>query len=45
MEMLDKARALAGSLWLTSAEAAKRNIAVSQDGVRRSAQQLLALPA
>jgi tRNA uridine 5-carboxymethylaminomethyl modification enzyme len=44
MEMLDKARALAGSLWLTSAEAAKRNIAVSQDGVRRSAQQLLALP-
>jgi tRNA uridine 5-carboxymethylaminomethyl modification enzyme len=42
--MLERARELAHSLSLTSAEAIKRNISVCQDGVRRTAHQLLALP-
>jgi tRNA uridine 5-carboxymethylaminomethyl modification enzyme len=41
---LQRARELAGSLSLTSAEAMKKGISVCQDGVRRTAYQLLALP-
>ena len=41
---LEAARALAASLTMTSSEAARRGIAVRQDGVRRSASALLALP-
>jgi tRNA uridine 5-carboxymethylaminomethyl modification enzyme len=44
MEQLQRARALAAGLSLTPAEAAQRGIAVRQDGVRRSAMELLALP-
>ena len=43
-EELERARALARSLSLTSAQASKHGIPVCQDGVRRTAQQLLALP-
>ena len=43
-EQLQQARTLAASLSLTSAEAARRGIAVRQDGVRRSVIDLLALP-
>jgi tRNA uridine 5-carboxymethylaminomethyl modification enzyme len=41
---LEAARTLANTLSLTSNEAAMRGIAVRQDGVRRSAAQLLAFP-
>src|SRR5215471_5840046 len=41
---LDRARALAAQLTMTPTEAARRGIAVRQDGVRRSAVDLLALP-
>ena len=41
---LEAARALATSLSLTSSEAARLGIAVRQDGVRRMASELLALP-
>ena len=41
---LEKARVLATKLSLTSSEAARLGIAVRQDGVRRSASELLALP-
>ena len=41
---LEAARALASRLTLTSSEAVRRGIAVRQDGVRRNASQLLALP-
>jgi tRNA uridine 5-carboxymethylaminomethyl modification enzyme len=41
---LEKARVLAAKLSLTSSEAARLGIAVRQDGVRRSASELLALP-
>ena len=41
---LEKARDLAAKLTLTSSEAARLGIAVRQDGVRRSARELLALP-
>jgi tRNA uridine 5-carboxymethylaminomethyl modification enzyme len=44
LQQLQRARSLARSLSLTSAEAARRGIAVRQDGVRRSAIELLALP-
>jgi tRNA uridine 5-carboxymethylaminomethyl modification enzyme len=44
MKEIDKARALAQALSLTSAGAAKAGLKVNQDGVRRSALQLLALP-
>src|ERR1051326_4065262 len=44
LERLQQARALAAGLNLTSAEAARRGIAVRQDGVRRSVTELLALP-
>jgi tRNA uridine 5-carboxymethylaminomethyl modification enzyme len=41
---LEAARALASSLSLTSSEAARLGIAVRQDGVRRTANELLAHP-
>jgi tRNA uridine 5-carboxymethylaminomethyl modification enzyme len=41
---LEGARALSSSLSLTSSEAARLGIAVRQDGVRRTANELLALP-
>jgi tRNA uridine 5-carboxymethylaminomethyl modification enzyme len=41
---LERARALAAGLSLTSSEAARLGIAVRQDGVRRNASELLALP-
>jgi tRNA uridine 5-carboxymethylaminomethyl modification enzyme len=41
---LEAARALADRLSLTSSEAARLGIAVRQDGVRRTAGELLALP-
>jgi len=41
---LERARTLAGSVTLTSSEAARLGIAVRQDGARRSAAELLALP-
>src|SRR5258705_6400356 len=41
---LEAARALANRLSLTSSEAARLGIAVRQDGVRRSASELLSLP-
>ncbi|HEX3487394.1 MAG TPA: tRNA uridine-5-carboxymethylaminomethyl(34) synthesis enzyme MnmG, partial [Micropepsaceae bacterium] len=41
---LKRARALAANLALTSSEAARFGIAVRQDGARRNASQLLALP-
>jgi tRNA uridine 5-carboxymethylaminomethyl modification enzyme len=44
LEQLQQARALAGGLNLTSAEAARRGIAVRQDGARRNVTELLALP-
>ena len=44
MAALDHARALAGSLSLTPPEARRAGLPVTQDGVRRSAQQLLAYP-
>jgi tRNA uridine 5-carboxymethylaminomethyl modification enzyme len=44
MKEIDKARALAQALTLTSAGAAKAGLKVNQDGVRRSALQFLALP-
>ena len=44
MERLTRARAQASELSLTSTEAARRGLAVRQDGVRRSANDLLALP-
>jgi tRNA uridine 5-carboxymethylaminomethyl modification enzyme len=44
MAELEAARALACGLILTSHEAAQRGIAVRQDGVRRNACELLALP-
>jgi tRNA uridine 5-carboxymethylaminomethyl modification enzyme len=44
LRQLEEARALAASLTLTSSEAARLGIAVRQDGVRRSAAELLALP-
>jgi len=44
LRQLGEARALAGSLSLTSSEAARLGIAVRQDGVRRNAVELLALP-
>jgi tRNA uridine 5-carboxymethylaminomethyl modification enzyme len=44
LRQLEDARALATSLTLTSSEAARLGIAVRQDGVRRSAAELLALP-
>jgi len=44
IEQLQRARALACGLSLTSAEAARRGIAVRQDGARRSVLELLALP-
>ena len=43
-ERLNRARALGENLHLSSAEAAQLGIAVCQDGVRRSAWQLLSLP-
>jgi tRNA uridine 5-carboxymethylaminomethyl modification enzyme len=44
MSVIEKARALASSLSLTSAAAAKAGLRVNQDGARRTALQLLALP-
>jgi tRNA uridine 5-carboxymethylaminomethyl modification enzyme len=44
IEQLEVARALADSFSLTSAEAVAHGLAVRQDGVRRTAAQLLALP-
>ena len=44
LDQLARARSLAAGLTLTSSEAARRGIAVRQDGVRRSALELLALP-
>jgi tRNA uridine 5-carboxymethylaminomethyl modification enzyme len=44
MASLQAARSLASRLVLTSHEAAQRGIAVRQDGVRRNACELLALP-
>jgi tRNA uridine 5-carboxymethylaminomethyl modification enzyme len=44
LRQLQEARVLATSLSLTSSEAARLGIAVRQDGVRRSAAELLALP-
>jgi tRNA uridine 5-carboxymethylaminomethyl modification enzyme len=41
---LERARALAAGLSLTSSEAARLGILVRQDGVRRNAGELLALP-
>jgi tRNA uridine 5-carboxymethylaminomethyl modification enzyme len=41
---LKRARTLAAQLYMTPTEAARRGIAVRQDGVRRSAVDLLALP-
>jgi tRNA uridine 5-carboxymethylaminomethyl modification enzyme len=41
---LDRARAQAEALTLTPNEAAKHGVAIRQDGVRRSAMQLLAFP-
>ena len=41
---LESARALAKTLVLTSSEAAKKGIAIRQDGARRTALELLALP-
>jgi tRNA uridine 5-carboxymethylaminomethyl modification enzyme len=41
---LNRARALAAGLSLTSSEAARLGILVRQDGVRRNASELLALP-
>jgi tRNA uridine 5-carboxymethylaminomethyl modification enzyme len=44
LERLESARALARSLSLTSNEAARAGLAVRQDGVRRTACELLAFP-
>ena len=44
MAALDEARALATSLTLTPTEARARGLTVNQDGIRRSAVQLLAYP-
>jgi tRNA uridine 5-carboxymethylaminomethyl modification enzyme len=44
MDGIERARSLAQSLSLTSAAAAKAGLKVNQDGVRRSALQLLAQP-
>ena len=44
LAQLEAARALASTLNLTSNEAARRGIAVRQDGARRNVSQLLALP-
>jgi len=44
VRQLQEARVLATNLTLTSSEAARLGIAVRQDGVRRSAVELLALP-
>jgi tRNA uridine 5-carboxymethylaminomethyl modification enzyme len=44
MREIDAARALAQSLSLTPAQAAKAGLQVNQDGVRRDALQLLAYP-
>ncbi|HYK79577.1 MAG TPA: tRNA uridine-5-carboxymethylaminomethyl(34) synthesis enzyme MnmG, partial [Micropepsaceae bacterium] len=44
VRQLQEARVLATNLTLTSSEAARLGIAVRQDGVRRSAAELLALP-
>ncbi|HEX3484873.1 MAG TPA: hypothetical protein VHT51_07410, partial [Micropepsaceae bacterium] len=44
LAQLEKARTLAAGLTLTSSEAARLGIAVRQDGARRSAAELLALP-
>jgi tRNA uridine 5-carboxymethylaminomethyl modification enzyme len=44
LRQLQEARVLATNLTLTSSEAARLGIAVRQDGVRRSAAELLALP-
>ena len=44
MARLDQARTLARTLTLTPNEAAHRGMTVRQDGVRRSAVDLLALP-
>src|SRR5258708_13012696 len=41
---LERARTLAGSVTLTSSEAARLGIAVRQDGARRSAPEFLPLP-
>ncbi len=43
-EELARARALLESLSLTSAEAARRGLKINQDGARRTAFELLALP-
>ncbi|HRC26409.1 MAG TPA: tRNA uridine-5-carboxymethylaminomethyl(34) synthesis enzyme MnmG, partial [Alphaproteobacteria bacterium] len=43
-EALEHARALARSLGFTTAELARRGVAVNQDGVRRSAFDLIAQP-
>ena len=44
MEALDSARALARSLTLTPSEAARLGLRLNQDGIRRSAFELLAYP-
>ena len=44
MADIGRARSLAGALSLTSAAAAKAGLRVNQDGARRTALQLLALP-
>jgi len=44
MEALDSARALARSLTLTPSEAARHGLRLNQDGIRRSAFELLAYP-
>jgi len=44
MARLDRARAEAEALHLTPNEAAKHGVSIRQDGVRRSAMQLLAFP-
>jgi tRNA uridine 5-carboxymethylaminomethyl modification enzyme len=44
LRQLDEARTLTRALTITTSEAARRGVAVRQDGVRRSALDLLALP-
>lgn len=44
LERLDAARALARTLSLTPSEAARHGIGINQDGVRRSAYELLSYP-
>jgi tRNA uridine 5-carboxymethylaminomethyl modification enzyme len=44
MELLTQARELAGSLTITSSEAARLNLRVNQDGQRRTARVLMAMP-